>query len=81
MVRESQVVNGWIQAGKQEGILHTKRENLLRLVRIRLADPVPEKIRLAVEGTNDLNTLGRWFELAATAASLEQFRNGMRQTP
>jgi len=69
-MQESQVILGWINRGKQRGIVETTRANLLELVRLRLQDPVPETIRLAIEGTNDENTLNRWFRAAATANSL-----------
>jgi hypothetical protein len=40
---------------------------------------VPEPIRLAIEGTNDLDTLDRWFDAAMSAATWSDFEAGMRQ--
>lgn len=80
-MQESQVILGWIQQGEQRGIVKNARAALLELVRLRLQDPVPEAVRLAVEGTNDVNTLNRWFRAAATAGTFAEFTAAMRQEP
>ncbi len=56
MMRESQLINSWIREGEDLGRLEMKRDDLLTLVQ-RLEDPVPESIRLAIEGTTDLDKL------------------------
>jgi hypothetical protein len=81
MMQESQVINGWIRTGEVKGELNKARGDVLRLVRRRLADPVPEDIRLAIEGTNDLDVLTRWFDAATDAETLDKFRAAMRQAP
>jgi hypothetical protein len=81
LVQESQVILGWIERGKRQGILKAARANLLELVRLRLQDPVSEAIRLAVEGTTDEDTLDRWFRVAATAGTLAEFLTAMGQQP
>jgi hypothetical protein len=78
-VLESQFVNSWRREGEIRGVLLTSRANLLKVVRLRLKDPVPESIRLAVEGTNDPEVLDRWLEAALTATSLAKFRAAMRK--
>jgi hypothetical protein len=76
-MRESQYIKRWEQVGEERGILQTKREDLLQVVR-RLEDPVPEVIRLAVEGTNDLQTLKRWFDAALDANTIAELRHAMK---
>jgi hypothetical protein len=78
-VQESQVIRGWIERGRQQGIMQAGRKNILTLVRLRLHDPVPEEVRLAVERTNDLATLDRWFDAALIATTLDEFLSAMRQ--
>jgi hypothetical protein len=80
-VQESQVIRGWIDRGKQEGRVENARAVLLDLVRLRLEDPVPEAVRLAVEGTNDEGTLTRWIQAVALANTLAEFTAAMRQQP
>jgi hypothetical protein len=43
----------------------------------RFPGALPDDVRLAVEGTNDLDTLARWVEVAATAASPDAFRTAI----
>ncbi len=81
MVKESQVINGWLREGERKGELRQAREDLLEVVRDKYQVPVPEDIQLAVQGTNDTNMLRRWLLAAAKASTLEQFRTAMRQAP
>jgi hypothetical protein len=80
-MRESQYIKRWEKVGEDRGILLTKREYLLEAVKLRLADPVPEAIRLAIEGTNDLQTLDRWYQAALTSRTLAQLRKAMNLVP
>jgi hypothetical protein len=80
-MQESQVISGWMDRGKNQGVLERGREDLLLVVQRRLASPVPEDLRLAIEGTNDPDVLRRWLGAALDAATLEQFRAAMRQVP
>ena len=75
---ESQVVNNWLNQGELRGIVKARREVLLVVVRERLQDPAPEAVRLAVEGTNDPDTLDRWFKAALKAATLADFLAAMK---
>jgi hypothetical protein len=80
-VQESQVILSWMDRGKQRGSAEAWRDALLKLMRSRFQDPVPEAIRLAVEGTNDPDTLGRWFDIALAAPTLAEFQAAMRRQP
>jgi hypothetical protein len=74
---ESQVINGWINRGVIKGTLEAQRAALLRVLRVRLHDPVPEPVRLAIEGTNDPDILGRWLDAASLAQTWAEFRAAM----
>jgi hypothetical protein len=47
-------------------------------LQVRLLGPVPEDISLAVEGTNDPDTLARWFEAALRVGTWAEFRAAMK---
>jgi hypothetical protein len=81
MMRESQYIKSWERVGEQRAQLSTKRANLLRAIELRLEDPVPESIRLAVEGTNDMSKLETWYEAALTVATIAELRNRMKLEP
>ena len=68
-VIQSQQVLEWMAEGKVEG----KVESILRLLELKF-QAVPPEVTAAVRGTSDLAQLGRWFDAAVTAGSLEAFR-------
>jgi hypothetical protein len=76
-MKESQVIKGWMDEGKVIGLVEARRADLLEVIRVQLQDPVPESVRVAVEGTNDPGTLERWFKAALTANTLAEFRAAM----
>jgi hypothetical protein len=78
MMRESQYIKSWERVGEQRGELRTHRANLLTAVQLRLQDPVPEPIRLAIEGTNDLSKLDTWFEAALTVPNITELLKAMK---
>jgi hypothetical protein len=78
-VRESQYLKSFEDRGKQKGALERAREDVLRILRSRLGTPEPEAIRLAIEGTNDLGVLDRWFDAALTVPSWADFQAAMQQ--
>jgi hypothetical protein len=80
MMRESQLINSWIREGEDLGQLKRSRYVLLILVR-RLEDPIPDTIRLAVEGTTDLNKLDEWFKAALDAKTIADLRKQMQLEP
>jgi hypothetical protein len=75
---ESQYIKKFEMRGEERGELRARRSDLLKTVQLRLQDPVPEPIRLAVEGTNDPGALERWFEAALKAGSLAELRAAMK---
>ncbi len=81
MARESQLIKSWMKEGGDIARLQTKRADLLRTIR-RVQDPVPEAIRLAIEGTTDLDRLDTWCEAALDAVSgaqtIAQLRAAMK---
>jgi hypothetical protein len=72
-MKESQVIKGWIEKGKMIGIVEARRANVLTVLRARFPDPVPESVRVAIQEANDPTTLERWFHVALTANSLDEF--------
>jgi hypothetical protein len=72
-VQRSQQVLEWQQEARDKARLETRREDVLRLLRLRFQS-VPEDLAVAVAGMTDLAELSRWFDLAATAGSLDAFR-------
>ncbi len=77
-MKESMYISGWLREGEQKGLVKARREYLFTALQAKLPAPVPEEIRLAVEGTNDLNTLDRWFRVALGASSWAEFRAAMK---
>jgi hypothetical protein len=69
-VRTSQQVREW----QAEGALANLRANLLLLLEERFQAPMPRDIASLVQGTQDMNTLLRWFKTAIKANSLDEFR-------
>jgi len=78
-MRESQYLKSAEIRGEQKGELRGRRADMLRVLQSRLGTPAPEPIRLAIEGTNDLGVLDRWFDAALTAASWADFQAVMHQ--
>jgi hypothetical protein len=80
-VRESQIILDWKREGRQEGEVEKARTYLLRLIQGKFENPVSDVLRLAIEGTNDLDTLDRWFDAAVAASTLAEFRTVLRTQP
>jgi len=74
-VHESQYTKTIEARGEVRG----RRAYLLRVLQARLGTPAPEPIRLAVEGTNDLAILDRWFDAALVATSWGDFQAAIQQ--
>jgi hypothetical protein len=74
---ESQVINGWMERGRIQGMVNAGRANLLKVLRAYLPEPVPESVRLAIEGTNDPDTLDRWLDAALEVQNWAEFRAAM----
>jgi hypothetical protein len=76
-MRESQTILGIIREGREEGLLLRARADILRALQIRFSQ-VPQDVQAAVDGTNDFDTLDRWFQSALTTSSLDDFRAAMK---
>jgi hypothetical protein len=72
-VRESIFVDAMKREGMLEGEVKAHRADVLEVIQTRLANPVPESVRLAVEGTNDPEILRRWLRIASTSESVGAF--------
>lgn len=77
-MKESQYIRGWLNEGEATGRVKMGQENVLAALEVKLSDPVPEDIRLAVAGTNDPDTLRRWLLAAVRASSWTEFRAAMK---
>jgi hypothetical protein len=80
LMRKSEYITSWEKVGEERGILQRSREWLVTRLQ-QLEDPVPEAIRLAIEGTNDAQTLDRWFKAALACNTIAEFRKAMKRTP
>jgi hypothetical protein len=80
-MRESEIIKDWMRQGAEVAELRTMRTALLTAVEVRLQNPVPEAIRLAVEGTNDLRKLQEWYRAALTAETIADLRKHIQVEP
>ena len=78
---QSQVIKEWKDAGRQEGRQQEKRNDLLKVLRSRFKGEVPADLTQAIQQTDDLGILSRWFDDALEVASLDEFRNRVQATP
>jgi hypothetical protein len=74
-VRVSQQVLEW----KNEAVVETRRADLLRLLEKRGKGPVPKDLMDAIQTTEDMDLLSRWFDAAAEANSLNDFRAAVQR--
>ncbi len=74
-VRESE----YSKTIEAKGEVKRARAYVLRALQSRLGTPAPEPLRLAIEGTNDLAVLDRWFEAALATTSWADFQGVMQQ--
>ncbi len=66
-----------IAEGRTQGIIEGKASAVCEL--LEDMGHVPEDIRSRIESEKSLETLTRWFKLAAKADSLEEFLNQMEK--
>ncbi|MGL4549683.1 MAG: hypothetical protein ACRC33_00740 [Gemmataceae bacterium] len=78
MERKSVTIEGWKREGRDEGRLIEKRADILRVAQARLNQPVPDSIRDAVEGSNDLGVLDEWLTAAALSDTVAELRRRMQ---
>jgi hypothetical protein len=77
-VKESTVVNEWKAEwkaeGKAEGAIEARRDDILRLLKLKFPGQVPAEWVAAVEAQADLKILSRWLEAVAIATSPAKFQ-------
>ena len=73
-MRVSQQLQEWQDEARVEGELKTRRADVLRLLEKRGKGPVPKDLMDAIQATEDMALLMRWFDAAAEANSLDDFR-------
>jgi len=66
----SQQVLEW----QEQAQVKTKAEDVLTALRERFSPPVPVQVERAIQGSRDLAQLDRWFRVALTASSLDEFQ-------
>jgi hypothetical protein len=69
-VRVSQQVLEW----QAEAELNTQRRNLVRLLEKRCKASVPSDLVETIQATQDMSLLVRWFDAAAEATTIDEFR-------
>ncbi|MGH7174422.1 MAG: hypothetical protein ACRELG_29500 [Gemmataceae bacterium] len=74
-VRVSQQVQEW----QNEAELKRLRADLLRVLEKHGNGPVPKDLAEAIQTTEDLNLLSRWFDAALDANSFDEFRAALQQ--
>jgi hypothetical protein len=57
-----------------EGETKARRANILRALQLRFTSPIPTDLTSALGTITDHGELARWFDVALTASSLEEFR-------
>jgi hypothetical protein len=75
---ESQIVLGWLERGRQQGVLKIARETLLEFIENRLQNPVPEEIRLTIQSTMDPQILRDWFRITLRMTEVSELLIGMQ---
>jgi hypothetical protein len=78
-VRESQYSKSIEARGEHKGEVKRARTDVLQGLRLKFGSPVPEPIRLAIEGTNDLARLDHWFQALFTVSSWAEFQALLQQ--
>ncbi len=69
-VKVSQQVLEW----QAEARVETQRENLQRVLEKRCKAPVPRDLAAAIQATQDMSVLSRWFDAALEASTFDEFR-------
>ena len=61
----------------EDRLIRARREDLLRVLSARFPGPLPPPLTERLQAETDLEVLGRWITLAATAVSPEGFQAGL----
>ena len=77
--KQSQIVAGMASGRRAAGeaLRMSLRQNYCSALQVRFGPELPVDLQQAVEGQNDQATLDRWFDLALTTASLDQYRTAV----
>jgi hypothetical protein len=73
-VLQSRQVLEWQEMAAAKTRLATRRESLLRVLRLRFPVALPQDLQTAIQETTDLDKLDLWFDAAVLAPSLDAFR-------
>lgn len=76
-VWKSQVIEEW----RTEGRVEAKRERILRLLELRFPGQVAEDLSRRISAESEGQKLDRWFDLAATAPSIDPIRAAVLNQP
>jgi hypothetical protein len=76
-VEESQFLNEWGAKERAKGRVEARRDLLLRLLRGKFPTQLPPEVSSAIQAQADADELSRWFDLALTASSVEEFRSAL----
>lgn len=81
-----QALEGWnvrvsrqMQEWQNEAVITTRRADLLRVLEKRGKGPVPGDLVEAIQATEDVELLSRWFDAALDANSLDDFRAAVQR--
>jgi len=69
-MEESQVVAGWMARGEERG----RRKDLLRVLELRFAVPLPADLIRTIQSETDVARLSRWLDEAVRSETLEKFQ-------
>ena len=64
-----------------EAEVKPQRTNVLRLLEKRCQAPVPKDLAAAIQATQDMSLLLRWFDAAAEANTFDEFRAATQPSP
>jgi hypothetical protein len=73
-MNESPIVAAWRAEGRAEGAIEGRREDILRILRVKFPDEVPDDLVAAVEAQADLDVLARCLDALVTSSSLREYR-------
>jgi hypothetical protein len=78
-VRESQYSKAIEARGEHKGAVAQAQAYVIKSLQTKLQSSAPEPLRLAIEGTNDLKTLDRWFKALFAVKSWDELLQLMKQ--
>jgi len=73
-VQQSIQVLEWQAEGEKKGMA----ESILRVLRRRSSSEIPPDVEVAIRRTQDQALLDSWLDMAATATSIDEFRQSAK---